>query len=271
MRIALAQMFSEWGAANKNLSSSRRYIRQARSAGADLVVFPETSAHGIWKDPMVRLVAESLEGPIVDQMRAWARRHRIAIGFGMAERTAGKPYNTYVLVDKRGEVAGVHRKNFVTSLESEFFRRDRRRPVSGVLGVKMAVGICADNCNAALLAGYARRRVDLVLMPHAWDADPILKDGSIPAFPSMAKLVETYAKGLVVRYRNHNEMLKKFRKRVCADAARYGFHTVFVNNTGVPHPLIPSVGPSFVAGPTGEILARTRSKKEQILVADIDV
>ena len=107
-------------------------------------------------------------------------------------------------------------------------------------------------------------------MPHAWDADPVLTNGRIPSFPSMKTLVATYARGLVARYLTHGEMLAKFARRLAPLAARYGFHAAFVNATGTPHPLIPCVGPCFVVAPDGKVTARTRSKREGIVFADLD-
>jgi len=271
MKVALVQMSSIWGEARANLRITRRFVAEARKGGADLVVFPELSVHGIWKDHMVRMVAEPLEGPIVGTMQSLACRQRLALAFGLAEKTNGKPFNTYVVVDASGEIVGVYRKNFVTHLEGEFFRRDRRRPVFDWNGVRTAVAICADCCNEVLLAGYGRRKVKLLLMPHAWDADPVLRDGTIPAFPSMQKLVETYARGEVARYLNHREMLDKFTSRLAPMAAKYGFHAVFVNATGLPHRLIPLVGPCFAVNAEGEVIARTRGKKEQILFVGLDL
>ena len=128
------------------------------------MAFPETSIHGLWKDYLVRLTAEPLDGPIVRQVRAWAKEFAVGVGFGLAERTAAKPYNTFVVVDKRGRIAGVHRKNQVTRLEQMFYRVDRRRPVFAFQGVKMAIGICADCSGDRLMGSYGRRKVQVVLM-----------------------------------------------------------------------------------------------------------
>ncbi|HUW85026.1 MAG TPA: carbon-nitrogen hydrolase family protein [Phycisphaerae bacterium] len=269
MRIALAQMYCRWGDVAGNLRRMAAHVRDAAARHAELVVFPECSAHGMWKDHMVRLAAESPDGPIARRMGRCARRHRIAVGFGLAEKTASKPFNSYVLIGPDGRTLGVYRKNFVTPLERDFFRRDSRRPVFRLGRLRVGIAICADCCHRELLAGYARRGVDLVLMPHAWDADPILKGGRIASFRSTAHMVDVHARGLVMRYRTHKEMLDAFVGRLAPICRRQGLYGAFVNQVGQPHPLIPFVGPSFVLAPSGETVVRSTSKKEALILADI--
>lgn len=271
MRIAMVQMFCEWGNVEGNLRRMGEHIRVARKQGADLVVFPETSAHGLWKDYLVRLAAEPLDGPIVEKVRGWARQGGIGVGFGLAEWTSGKPSNTYVVVDKQGEVVGAHRKNYVTRLEQMFYRCDRRRPVFAFAGVKMAVGICADCGHGELMRSYGRRGARVVLMPHAWDADPLLKNGKEVGWDTIEKMVDFNARGQVVGYRSHREMLKRFVARASSACREHGYFGIFANQVGQPHPLIPFVGPSFAMDPEGRVLARSRNKREGMLLVDIDV
>jgi len=202
-------------------------------------------------------------------MARWAREYRVAVGFGMAERTAGKPFNTFVLLGKDGRLIGAHRKNHITPLERDFYRRDSRRPVFRLGDLRVAVGICADNCHPELLASYARRGADLVLMPHAWDADPVLKGGRIASWRNIEDMVTNYARGRVVRHRTHKEMLDQFVARLAPICKEREFFAAFVNQVGLPHPLMPFVGPSFVLDRSGRPVARSRNKRETVLLADL--
>ncbi|MBT3345976.1 MAG: carbon-nitrogen hydrolase family protein [Gemmatimonadetes bacterium] len=271
MRIALAQIYCPWGEIDASLRRHHGHIRDAARHGAELVAFPETSVPGMYKNHLIRLCAEPLDGPTVERMSAWARRYGIAVAFGIAEKTAGKPYNTYVLVDRTGSLVGAYRKNYVTNLELEYFRRDTRRPVFELHGYRVAVSICADHCAPELASSYGRRGAQLVLFPHAWDADPVLKNGRIAGWKNEQDMVDHYDRGLVARYRNHNEMLAYFRPRISALAEENGFHGVFVNQTGTPHPLIPFVGPAFAVNPRGQLLAATRGKGETLLITECDL
>ncbi len=213
MRIALAQISCPWGEVDANLRRHHKHIRDAARQGAELVVFPETSVPGLYKSHLVRLCAEPLEGPTVERVSRWARRYGIAIGFGIAEKTSGKPLNTYVLVDRTGTLIGAYRKNYVTDLELTYYRKDTRRPVFDLHGHRVTVSICADHCAPELARSYVRRGAELVLFPHAWDADPVLKSGKLAGWRSEQDMVDHFDRGLVARFRNHNEMLGFFWPR----------------------------------------------------------
>lgn len=269
MRIALAHTFCAWGDVEANLRRHARWVGRAAERGADVILFPEASVHGLWKDHMVRMVAEPLDGPVVRQLRGLAREHGIAVGFGLAERSAARPYNAWVLLDRRGRRVAVYRKNYPTRLESDYWRRHPRRPVFDFLGIRTAVAICADCYHDELLRSYARRGVRLVLMPHAWDADPVMRDGSGIGFQSMEHLVDTYARDLVAGHRSHDEMLARFTDMLAPKCHQFGLCAAFVNQVGQPHPLIPFAGPAFVLGSDGHVIARSRSARDGLLVVDL--
>jgi predicted amidohydrolase len=271
MRIALAQMFCEWGDIKGNLRRSEKFIRQAAKKKADLVIFPEVSVHGMWKNHLVRLAAQSLNGPIVRKMQDWAKKYKIAVGFGFAEKTKKQPYNCYVLVNKGGKIAGVYRKNFITVLEKHYFRPDARHPIFKLGKLRVGISICADCHRRQPLESYGTRGVDLVLMPHAWDADPILKGGKIAVWRNEEHMIDSFVTGKVVRYRTHNEMLKFFAEALGHKAAKWKFYAAFVNPVGKSHPLIPFVGPAFVINPNGKVIAKSKNKKEALVLADIPI
>ncbi len=271
MRIALVQLACPWGQVADNLRRAGRWLERAAARRADLVAFPEMSVHGMWKDHLVRLAAEPLDGPIVRAMAGLARRFRVAVGFGLAERSGrnSRPFNSYVLLDRRGATVGVYRKNYVTVLERDYLRSDARRPLFTLAGLRLAVAICADCARDELLDGYGRRGAELVLMPHAWDADPLLAGGRVAAWRSLAHAVDAHLAGRVRRYRTHDEMLAAFASRITAAARRNRFHAALVNQVGRPHPLMPFVGPTFVADPLGRLLARSTGPQETMVVAEV--
>ncbi|MCX7590333.1 MAG: carbon-nitrogen hydrolase family protein [Kiritimatiellae bacterium] len=269
MKLALVQMECSWGRIRENLQRMLCYIEQSVQSGATLVVFPEMSVPGMWKDHMVRLFAEPVHGSIVQEVRRWARRFGVAVAFGLAERSNGKPYNSFVLVNRQGSLVGVYRKNHVTILERDYFRRGKARPVFCLEGMRVGIGICADCAHEDFLDAYGRRGVALMLMPHAWDADPILRGGRVARWRSMAHMVAAHATGQVHRYRTHDEMLSAFVKRLSPAVVRNGFYAAFVNQVGCPHPLMPFVGPSFLLDPEGNIVVRSKNAAETVLVAEV--
>ena len=69
-----------------------------------------------------------------------------------------------------------------------FWQGDTARPVFRALGHSMAVSICWDNHFPELLRHYSRGGAEIVLMPHAWDADALDEDGSVIDYASMEEI-----------------------------------------------------------------------------------
>lgn len=80
MRLAVAQIISSADPA-ANLELVREYAAQAKEAGAELVVFPEATMRAFGHS--LRGIAEPLEGPWAESVRAVARELDIAIVAGM--------------------------------------------------------------------------------------------------------------------------------------------------------------------------------------------
>jgi predicted amidohydrolase len=83
----------------------------ARCAGADLVVLPELWAHGAWAFDDWAEIAEPLDGPTVDALRAAAKAAGVRLHGGtILERDGARLFNTAVLIEADGSLAGTYRK-----------------------------------------------------------------------------------------------------------------------------------------------------------------
>jgi predicted amidohydrolase len=95
-----------------NLADAEDFVREAAGLGARLVALPEMFAY-MRREGGAFPCAQGLDGEIVATARGWAREHRLHLLAGsFPERTpeAGRVFNTSVLVDPAGEIAGVYRK-----------------------------------------------------------------------------------------------------------------------------------------------------------------
>jgi len=162
---------------------------EAVSAGAELVLFPELTVGGIFKHPDVSAFAEAPDGPSVRFVSALAKKLGAAVGFGFSERAEPLPRNAYCLIDKTGNPVALYRKNFIPRLEVPFWQAGNQRPVFELLGHRMAVSICWDATQRELLADYATRGAQVLLMPHAWDSDPLDSEGKDLQYDSVAELI----------------------------------------------------------------------------------
>jgi predicted amidohydrolase len=270
IRIALVQMYCGWAEVDENLNRMGAWAKRALEGKANLVVFPELCISGICKDNRLDSVTESLEGASVGLVRDLACRLGLAIGFGFSERTLGKPYNAYAVVEPDGSVAGVYRKNHIPKLEVPFWQGHSGHPVFRALGRSMAVSICWDNQYPELLAHYARNGAEVVLMPHAWDSDALDEEGRVIDYHSMDEIVQYLKHTGQMRWKTHDQMRDEFYSYIPGLARQGRFWGIFVNQAGRPHDCLQFVGPSFVVDPTGKVVAETRDGEEQLVFADLD-
>ena len=270
IRVALAQIDCPWADTRGNLERMAGWAERAGTGGADMVVFPELCVSGICKDERLASTAEALDGPSVAFVRTVARDLRLAIGFGFSETSDGMPFNTYVVVEPDGRLAGVYRKNHIPRLEVPFWQGGTARPVFRALGRSMAVSICWDNRHPELLRHYSRGGVEIVLMPHAWDADALDGDGRVIEYDSMEEIGARLRRTGRMRWKTHDQMRDDFYRTIPNLAREGRFWALFVNQAGHPHPCLDFVGPSFVVDPSGDVVAETRDRVEQLVFAAID-
>ncbi len=268
-RVALVQMYCGWADTSGNLERMAMWAERAVAGKAQLVVFPELCVSGICKDDRLDSVTESLDGPSLAFVQRLARRLNLAIGCGFSEKAEGKPYNAYAVVEPGGNLAGVYRKNHIPELEVPFWQGHSERPVFSVLGRSTGVSICWDNKYPELLSHYARNGVEIVLMPHAWDADALDGEGGVIDYHSMDEIVQYRERTGQMRWKTHAQMRNDFYTYIPQLAREGRFWALFVNQSGRPHECIQFVGPSFVVSPAGQVVAETHDGEEQLLFADL--
>ena len=269
IRVALAQIECPWADSQASLWRMAGWAERAKTGGADMVVFPELSITGICKDERLASITETLDGPSVAYVRALARDLGLAIGFGFSEKADGLPFNAYAVVEPEGSLAGVYRKNHIPKLEVPFWRGDTARPVFRALGRSMAVSICWDNRHPELLRHYSRGGAEIVVMPHAWDADALDDDGKVIEYDSMEEIGARLRRTGQMHWKTHDLMRDDFYQTIPALAREGRFWALFVNQAGRPHPCLDFVGPSFVVDPSGRVVAETRDREEQLVFATL--
>jgi predicted amidohydrolase len=84
-------------------------LARAAGQGAHLACFPEACFFG-WVNPTARALAHPIPGPTTDRLAALARRHRMMLAIGLAERDRDRLYNAAVLIGRDGSLLLHHRK-----------------------------------------------------------------------------------------------------------------------------------------------------------------
>lgn len=114
-RVALVQLNSSNAG---NYDEMLNAAIEGKNGGADLVVFPESSAFG-WLNPTVFTDAQPIPGDISDRFSKLAKKSGVWVAAGLAERgpKAGDgiyhAYDSAILLNPKGELVLHHRKNNV--------------------------------------------------------------------------------------------------------------------------------------------------------------
>ena len=147
VRVALAQMAPALGQLDVNLARHHELIKEARSKGADLVVFPELGLTGYQLQDLAAEVALRLDDPRLADLAAAASDMSVIASF--VEESADHRLFIAAALLEDGEIRHVHRKLFLPTYglfdERRFFAPgDILRAVPSRLGVGMGMAICED-------------------------------------------------------------------------------------------------------------------------------
>jgi predicted amidohydrolase len=147
LRIALAQLAPRLGMLDANLAGHRELVRQARDAGAGLVVFPELGLTGYLLQDLAAEVAMRRDDPRLTALAAEAGEMSAVVSF-VEEADDHRLFIAAALLE-HGTVRFVHRKLFLPTYglfdERRFFAAgDRLRTTDSRLGVKLGLAVCED-------------------------------------------------------------------------------------------------------------------------------
>ena len=233
-------------------------LEEAAKAGAELVVFPETSlqgypavlAHGQDREVLrsVYEAAEPPDGPRVTELAAAARDLGVHVSFGMTERGArpGVVFNSTVLAGPGG-IVGTYRKVHVGITEQVIWSRGQHWPVYDTPLGRIGMLICYDQAWPESCRELTLRGAELLVMSTAWSLRPDEK----AADESLA--VEHYL---------------LFGKARAVENQRWFISANFAGPLGG----LTFFGHSQVIDPLGRVVAASGSSQEQSMVlADIDV
>jgi len=158
--------------------------------GVDLALLPEAiltgyvSARG---DFDLRPFAEPLDGPTAGALAALARRHGLALAGPLIEARAGHHYNSLLLFDREGALAGHWRKRHPWFPERWASPGDLGTPVVNLLGLRITAAICFDIHFLTADAGPALDEADVLLFPTAWVDGPGHSDLRGALLPPLAR------------------------------------------------------------------------------------
>jgi len=242
----------------KSLEMHLAYIDEAAEAGADLVVFPETSLQGYPEDVrafdsarvMEHLyeVAEPVpDGPSVAAIAAKAAERGVHVIYGLTEAGAGRGilYNTMVLTGPEGFV-GRYRKVHLAVNEQAYWRPGHDWPVYDTPIGRIGMLICYDKAWPESCRELTLRGADLLVMSTAW--------GILPGHGEAGDNV----------WLRQYELFDRVR---AAENGRWFVSSNFVGELGG----IDYFGLSQIVDPLGEVVATTGTSDAGLAIATVDL
>lgn len=244
MKVAVVQFNAKSGK-TKNLEKAVNFVEKAIRNKAKFILLPEVFNYRgkpCKKEGFLK-VAENIPGSSIEPFLEIAKKKKVFILAGsIYEKVKGfkKVYNSSVLIDDKGKIVAVYRKNnlFEASIdgkkirESQYFLKGKKIKIARVGKFKMGLAICYDLRFSDIFLKYKKQGVDLLCIPSAFTKKTGRKDWEI-----------------LLRCRAIEN-----RCYVLAP------NQVWKNSQGVE-----CYGNSMIIDPSGKILSRASLKKEEII------
>lgn len=203
--LAMVQMTVDGGSLDQNLERASRYIASAAARGAKIALLPEMMDLG-WTNSSARELAFSIpDGKTCRFLCNVAKKSKIYVCAGIAEKDNGHIYNSAVLISPSGEVILKHRKlNELDIAHDLYSQGDRLGVVPTELGT-IGLYICADASASGntLSKSLGYMGADVILSPSAWAVPPGFNNDSTPygepwisAYEEVSRLFDLWVVGV---------------------------------------------------------------------------
>lgn len=241
LRIGLAQC-RQTNSLPENERIILQFLDQAARAGVEIVCFPETQTVGYRVDI-------ATPDTLVDPAHLHELHHRVAsrcgqlglaavLGTEMPRPEGGKPYNSALVISDKGAILGSHHKTKLTPLDAIAYSPGNSIETFDLRGVKVGVVICFEGFRfAETTRECVRQGAQLVFHPQNNTTRP--NDWKIPI---------------------HHAMI----------VTRAAENTIWFASCNLCHPEHQNCR-SIVVAPDGRIHAQAELKKEELVVADLDL
>ena len=239
----------------ENLENASRLIKQAARRGAELVCLPELFAHRYFAQAKAKRFfefAECVPGRLSKFLAECASANRVFLIGGSIFESAGdgKFYNTSLMYDPRGRLAGKYRKMHIPH-DPNYYEQYYFSP--GNLGY---VQVDTGKAVIAPLICYDQWYPEAARVNTIQGAQIIFYPTAIGWFKALK--------------RDEPFSARRWEDAMRAHASLNGVFVAAVNRVGREGDLR-FWGGSFIADPFGEVVARASHSKEEVLVGFIDL
>lgn len=245
--VAALQMNCRLGNVTANLAQAESLLAEV-AGRADIACLPELFTTGYNLDELGNALFDLAEvipaprqagaGPTVARLLEVAADLDLAILAGLVERdpqVTGLLFDTVVLINRRGRIAGRYRKSHLYPAEHRFFQPGQALPVFELDGVHVGLAICFEAAFPPIFSTLALRGAQIVFNPSA-----------VPVGYGYLQDLRTRARA------QDNQVF-----------------VVAVNHVGPEGP-VTYCGQSQVADPRGDVVAVAPADEPAALVAELD-
>ena len=244
----------------ENLKKTLALAETAAKKGAQIICTQELFRSEYFcqkEDHEYFKLAEPIPGPSTEAFQKLAKKHKVVIIASLFEkRAAGVYHNTAVIIDADGSLKGIYRKMHIPD-DPQFYEKFYFTP--GDLGFKawetkygkIGVCVCWDQWYPEAARLTALQGAEILFYPTAIGWHPKEK----------AEYGENQHNAWELIQRSH--------------AVANGCYVAVANRIGLEKPAggdgLEFWGQSFVAGTSGQILAKASQNKEEILIVPVDL
>lgn len=254
--VAAAQFSMTWDRA-ANVAKAKEMVRRAAGQGANIVLLPELFETPYFCQDQsakhLELARSFEDNPLIAEFAALAKDLGVALPLSFFERARNVYFNSLAMIDETGRVLGRYRKSHIPDgpgYQEKFYFHpgDTGFQVWRIRDAAVGAAICWDQWFPEAARVMALKGAEILFYPTAIGSEPP------PAPP--------------VDSRDH------WRRVMQGHAAANYLPLVTANRVGVERGEVGEIrfyGSSFVAGPTGEILAELDRDHEGVITARLDL
>ncbi len=232
-KIACCQFAPSLGNVGKNVQRIGEYLLKAGHENIDILLFPELITTGYLSPDELPKLCESQNEKTVNEISEAAKAAGVGTVFGFPEKDSqGNCYNSACFINSQGTVTGVYRKTHLWDTEKRWALPGNDFPVFDSDIGKITAWICYDTRFPEAARKTAEAGAEIAFVPTAW----------------LGPAGEWY---LALR-------------------ARAVDNNIFVAGADTIQPETGCFGISIIAGPGGEILAKSVIGVEGIISAVLD-
>ncbi len=171
MKIASAQIKCQPGEVQLNLEKVYTFAKQAKSAGCDLVLFPELVDTGY--DPgKIKASASFWQEAPFQKLSQIAKGLKLNLVSGLSEKCNDKLYNSVAVFNRNGELLTSYRKTHLITTEpiceDHLFTPGNSFTTFNLEGLDFGIMVCYDLRFPEMARNLALKGVHVILVPSAW-------------------------------------------------------------------------------------------------------